>query len=239
MGRETVKQLSPELDEAHIVDQIFQSVLSHRLKPGTKLTETDLCNLFGVSRMRVRRALLLLSSRGIVELHAHKGAFIAAYSPEQAVEIFEARLVLETAIVAQLSRLCAIASDDVLASHQLVLETHIAKEDSARKTANETEQVRLSGLFHVELTRRLGNQQLNDMVTDLVTRSSLIVARYGVTTNSSCNEGEHRLLLQAILEGDSRKATSLITDHLTHIQRSLIFQEKSAKPSVLAQLITP
>jgi len=56
-------------DEKFIVERIYKAVMEQRLAPNTKLSEALLCETFGVGRMRVRRALLLLSSQGLIELH--------------------------------------------------------------------------------------------------------------------------------------------------------------------------
>ena len=43
--------------ETRIYRAVFDSVMSQRLTPGTKLTEASLCSLFGVSRSVVRKVL--------------------------------------------------------------------------------------------------------------------------------------------------------------------------------------
>ncbi len=88
-----------EIDEEDIVERIFQAVVEQRLPPGTKLSESALCEAFGVGRMRIRRSLLLLSSRQVVDLQANRGAFDASPTTEQAREVFETRQALEPAIV--------------------------------------------------------------------------------------------------------------------------------------------
>ena len=67
----------PEPDENFIVERIYKAVMEQRLAPNTKLSEARLCEIFGVGRMRVRRALLLLSSQGIIELQSNRGAYVA------------------------------------------------------------------------------------------------------------------------------------------------------------------
>ena len=218
--------------EAQIVETIYQAVLEQRLTPGAKLSESELCDLFQVRRMRVRRALLLLSARGIVDLQPNKGAFIASYTPDKAVEIFNARLLLETSIVTQLA-------NRITRAQIQQLEAHIAQEALARQLQNQTEQVRLSGLFHVKLTQLLGNQVLTDMVRDLVTRTSLIVARFGTASDGHCcNEDEHLALSQALGDGDDARAQQLMTDHLNHIQNALVFAEKRQNQNSLRHLIS-
>ena len=72
-----------EIGEEDIVEHIFEAIIEQRLPPGTKLSESALCDAFGVGRMRIRRALLLLASRQIVELHANRGAFVASPTSER------------------------------------------------------------------------------------------------------------------------------------------------------------
>ncbi len=52
--------------EARIYRAVFESVMSQRLKPGTKLPEAPLCELFGVSRSVVRKVLQKLAHDHIV-----------------------------------------------------------------------------------------------------------------------------------------------------------------------------
>ena len=85
--------------EARIYQSIFDGVLDHRLTPGTKLPEPQLCQLFGVGRAVVRRVLEKLAYDGIVVLRPNKGAVIAAPTPEETREIFEARRALERTLV--------------------------------------------------------------------------------------------------------------------------------------------
>ena len=64
--------------EAWIYDQVFGAILEQRLRPETKLTEAELCDVFGVSRTIIRKVLLRLSLDRVVELRPNRGAIIAA-----------------------------------------------------------------------------------------------------------------------------------------------------------------
>ena len=86
-------------DEDEIVRRIHDAVIEQRLPPGTKLSEAALCEAFGVGRARVRRSLVVLAGREIVELHANRGAFVARPTPEQARDVFDARRAIEPGIV--------------------------------------------------------------------------------------------------------------------------------------------
>ena len=61
--------------------------MEQRLAPNTKLSEASLCETFNVGRMHVRRALLLLSSQGIIDLHSNRGAYVACPDKSEAQDI--------------------------------------------------------------------------------------------------------------------------------------------------------
>ena len=112
-------------DEQRIVGRIYAAVMEQQLPPNTKLSESVLCESFGVGRMRVRHALLLLASQGIVDLHSNRGAFIACPSRDEARDVFGARLTLESNIVRQVA---AQAGDEDFET----LQRHIDFEQQAR-----------------------------------------------------------------------------------------------------------
>jgi DNA-binding GntR family transcriptional regulator len=89
---------SPAPGEEQIVARIYDAVMERRLPPGAKLPEAALCEAFGVRRGRIRRSLLLLAGRNIVELHANRGAFVRQPTTGEARDVFEARQSVESVI---------------------------------------------------------------------------------------------------------------------------------------------
>lgn len=51
-----------------IEEAVVAGILSARIRPGTRLSENQLAGLFGVSRTRVREAMMRLETRGIVHV---------------------------------------------------------------------------------------------------------------------------------------------------------------------------
>ena len=208
------KALPDQVDEAYIVERIYSAVMEHRLPPAQKLSELKLCEAFGVGRMRVRHALLLLSDQGIVELEANRGAFVASPSPKEANEVFDARMVLEPAI----ARRVAIETPP---EYLAMLKQHISLEDEARKYSRGADLIRLSGEFHVKVALASGNLILRRVIRELVTRSSLIVGLFGASNHMDCPDGEHSDLLGAIERGDADTTASLMFEHLRKIKDGL------------------
>ncbi len=198
-------------EEEKIVERVYDALIDQRLAPGTKLSETMLCQVFGVGRMRIRRSLLLLADRQLVELHPNRGAFVAKPSAAQAREIFEARLALEPAIA-------RISVAKAKPSHLRALERHLIKESRAHAAGDRQAAIRLSGQFHTALAQVSGNYVLLQMVKDLVTRSSLIIGMFGDSGVVNCRDDEHAGLIQALRSGDQDLVEKLMREHISHIK---------------------
>jgi DNA-binding GntR family transcriptional regulator len=218
-----------ELGEEEIVDRIFEAIIDQRLPPGTKLSEAALCEAFGVGRMRIRQSLLLLSSRQVVELLPNRGAFVASPSPEQAREVFEARLMIEP-------NAARLAVERASPADIATLERHLALEHEAHRGARRRESIRLSGQFHVLVAEVAGNSVALRMVKELVTRTSLIIGLFGSPGVSNCRDEDHDEIFDALRARDGEAAGALMTRHLRHIQDHLELSGPAEAPSDLVAL---
>ena len=218
------------IDETFIVERIYEAVMDHRLAPATKLGEHNLCRAFGVGRMRVRRALLLLADRGIVDLESNRGAFVASPSPKNARDVFDARSVLEPTIVRNVVR-------DIGPEQLNMLRRHIALECEARDNNRTADVIRLTGEYHVKLALVTGNSILSRMVHELVTKSSLIVGLFGAPNLASCPMDEHTDILSAIESRDAARAAILMQEHLDHIWNGLNISDPRPPAGDLAKVL--
>jgi DNA-binding GntR family transcriptional regulator len=218
-----------DLSEEEIVDRIFEAVVEQRLPAGTKLSESALCEAFGVGRMRVRRSLLLLASHEVVELHSNRGAFVASPTAEQAQSVFEARLAIEPAI----ARLAAQRAD---ADDICTLKAHLDKEMAAHVAGNRHDAIRLSGQFHVMLAQVADNNIMLRMVRELVARTSLIIGIFAAPGVSNCRDDEHAKIVAAFEGRDEALASALMAEHLLHIQGHLDLRTRQTTPVDLVRL---
>ena len=82
-----------------VVQKIRDAILDETFKPGERLPESALGEMFKVSRSPVREALLALESEGTVIMEPYKGATVKPLSPEEGLDIAELRLSLITLAV--------------------------------------------------------------------------------------------------------------------------------------------
>ncbi|MCY4463445.1 MAG: GntR family transcriptional regulator [Albidovulum sp.] len=222
--------LPERVDEMFIVERIHDAVMDQRLAPATKLNELKLCDTFGVGRMRVQRALLLLSNRGIVELETNKGAFVASPSPSEANEVFEARSILEPAVVRHVVA-------DIGPGEMKILLRHISLEGETRDGDRIADLIRLSGEFHVKLAAATGNSFLLRSVRELVARSSLIFGLFGTSDTIICPDNEHKNILDAVERGDPEAAEAMMFEHINRIKAGLDFSTPRPQEGDLAEIL--
>ena len=215
--------------EEKIVTQIFEAVIDQRLPHGTKLSESNLCDVFGVSRMRIRRALLLLASREVVEIYSNRGAYIASPSAKQARDVFEARLAIEPNIA-------KFAVQRATAKDIKKLKKHLKLEENAYKNGHRRDAIRYSGAFHVMLAEIANNGVLLRTIKELVTRSSLIIGIFGSTGIASCQDDDHSKILNAFETNNQDLAAELMSSHLKHIQTDVNLDAKPGSPIDLKTL---
>ncbi|WP_431301176.1 GntR family transcriptional regulator [Tabrizicola sp. BL-A-41-H6] len=220
-----------EAVEESIVERIFSAVVEQRLPPGTKLSESALCQAFGVGRMHIRRSLLLLSSREVVELHPNRGAFVASPTAKQAREVFEARMALEPTIA-------RLAVERATSEDIATLSAHLQMEHDAHHNESRHEAIRLSGQFHILLAQIASNAVMLRMMKELVTRTSLIIGIFGAPSVANCRDDDHELILSAFTKRDPQAAANLMANHLREIEGSLNLDNKNSGAVDLVSLFS-
>jgi DNA-binding GntR family transcriptional regulator len=208
---------SGQTAERAIFERILDAIAERRLPPGTKLTEEDLVEIFGVTRARVRKVLVLLSQRRVVTLEPNRGAFVARPTEAETAALFEARRIIESETTAMLARLTGHVRDRALAG----LAAHLEEEELALAEGEHGRIIRLSGEFHRLAAELAGNPVLASIIEDLVWRTALALAAHATRHDTDCSPAEHHGIVAAIRAGDAHTAVRLMTDHLVHVATSI------------------
>ncbi|GAP37635.1 GntR family transcriptional regulator [Piscinibacter sakaiensis] len=213
-------------DEALLHRVMSDALLSARIPPGAPLRELALAEVFGVSRERVRKLLQRLGHERLIDLVPNRGAFAAAPTLEQAREIYEARRILEGGIVGHLASCLDTASAGAL-------EEHLARERAAAEAGDRAASIRLSGDFHLQLAEATGNPLIRRELHHLVSRTSMLVARFEPARAMRCACDEHADILAALRSGDAGRAMRTMTQHLALIETRLRPQREAPAPDAL------
>ncbi len=204
-----------------IVESITTAIVERRLAPGTKLAEQKIADIFAVSRTLVRQALNQLSRDRLVTLEPARGAFVAMPSVDEARQVFEVRAMIEAALVRLLARRITDAQVAQLQSHLRDEREAVARTDVPGRT-------RLLADFHVVLARLLGNEVLAQLLTDLLSRSSLISLMYQSAHSAEHSQQEHVQIVEALARRDARGAVRLMEQHLASVEDNLRLDPRSS-----------
>ena len=59
----------------------------------------------------------------------------------------------------------------------------------------------------------------------LIARTSLLIGLYEIPKHNNCSADEHRAILNAIEQGDEKRATQLMEEHLEHYAKTLVEED--------------
>ncbi len=104
----TPKQSTPiprQSLSAAVVERLTEKILSGELREGEQLRQDAIAAEFQTSRIPVREALSHLAAEGLITIVPNRGAVVSALSPDEIMQLFETRAVLECYMLR-----CAIAN---------------------------------------------------------------------------------------------------------------------------------
>jgi len=193
-----------------IYGSLRRAILEQALKPGVKLPEDQIGDSFGASRTLVRAALVRLGSEGLVDIRPNRGAAVAMPTWEDAREVFAMRRCLEGEVIDQLCANLPKGAIDALIAH-VRLEERAVSQGGPRS-------IRLAGEFHILLAQQTGSRILCDFVSQVVSRASLILARFGRPHSAECGIDEHVRLIEALRRQDREGARRIMDHHLVAVE---------------------
>jgi DNA-binding GntR family transcriptional regulator len=214
---------------AAVYRALRHAIIEQALEPGAKLPEDTIGERFGVSRTLVRHALGHLAAEGLVELRRNRGAAVAKPSWDEARDIFDVRRGLERLVVMRLA-------GQLTREQATRLNDHVNDEGDARGT-NEPLSIRLAGEFHIVLAEMTGSALLTRYVSEVTSRSGLILAIYGRPHSSECAVSEHRAIIDALTANDPMAAADVMDRHLEAVADRALIQTTSQKRRELREVL--
>jgi DNA-binding GntR family transcriptional regulator len=196
-------------------DALRAAIVRGDIAPNARLVEADVSTTFDMSRGAVRTALIRLEEEGLVIREPHRGARVRQVSDDEAVEILQARAVLEGLAV----RLTAERIDETgaerlresLARHRALLESGDLLGASDANADLHATLLELSGHdTAVKLINALNSQSVRYQY-----RTILIPGR------SASSVAEHTAIVDAVVRHQPAHAESAMRTHLFNVAQAL------------------
>ena len=208
-----IRNLSDQL-----VDLVRDRILSGAVSSDHAIRQDALAAELGVSKIPLREALARLEEEGLVRSQANRGFFVRPLSAEEAREVYELRIKLEPEATAL--AVGRMSDADLGQLRELVDEAaalvKAATDYHEQLMANDR-------AFHNLITSRCGNPVLAALVEN--TSGHTVRARlWRGRLDPSADErtvGEHRLIYQAIVDGDGERARLRAAAHILGVEDAL------------------
>ena len=210
-----------------IVQQIEESVLNGKLKPGDQLpAERELAQQLGVSRTAVREAVKALREKGLVEAYSGRGTFVTDGTTQAARQSFdlmvkigqqegaphlaELRLILEPGIAALAA--VRVKEDDLTAMREAVAVMDRAQDDPETYIESDLD-------FHLALAETVANPlilSLIDSIVGLLREQRIKI--FNVEGGPQRGQVHHKRILEAMERRDAEMARTAMRAHLEQVR---------------------
>lgn len=201
----------------HVAETLRNEILAHKFSAGAKLpSETELCQIFGVSRTSVRTALQMLAAEGVIYTHHGKGSFVnsnyslKANSPfpfsdiqVSRIDMFEFRRIFE----AESAALAASRADDETIGQ---IRENV---EQMQLSDNVESSVRLDMEFHYLIAKATRNA-IMPVIYDMLRPAYHKMFYENVARRGNDGYKEHLQILSAIASRNPSQASVFMTQHL-------------------------
>lgn len=192
-----------------IAAAIVRRILKRQYKPGERITEAELTNDFGIGRSTVREAFRILAANGAIELTRHRGAVVFALTESDCRDLLDVMEVLLALAVRLAARNIEFGDNRAKLDNvaQLLRQRH-----GGRNLAGVLEErhdfynVMLRIAANRELARALPGARAQIFRAQFYEHLTADDLRAMIT--------EYRGIVNAILEGDERKAERRMREHV-------------------------
>lgn len=204
-----------QTDARDLTQQIREAILDTEFAPHQRLIEADLSERYGASRAAVRTALMNLTGEGLVERLPNRGARVRAITVDEAIEIVEVRIGLETLCARKAAENLTPAAADELRELRTAIEAAVAAGDLVEYSR-----------LNQELDRRIRDLSGHATATQLLERLRAQSARHQFRLayhpgRARTSAPEHIAIIDAVLAQDPDAADAATRAHLTGIVDTL------------------
>jgi DNA-binding GntR family transcriptional regulator len=202
-------------NKLRIYRSLREEILGGVFDMGQRLNESQLAFRYGVSKTPVREALTLLTHEGLVEVQPRVGYLTSRVTLKDVEDIFEMRLIVESAAAERAADRIAEAELARLASLRSTYRP--GDRDSYRHFLAENLD------FHRSLALATGNKQLVDVVVRLLEQMQrLLILRLEVGSGGQDMVDEHGEIIAALRARAAGRARELLSISIVNARRAVV-----------------
>ena len=200
------------------VKHLREAIFKGDFKPGEPLPEIQLSAILNISRGTVRETLRFLQGEGIVEIIAHRGAFVTELSIEKAREIYTLRAKLEPYAVRLVVESSGYSKQDIQELKALLKKLRDFDAEEKFYDAVNTDMD-----IHRTLCQGCKHKLLIHVLDSLQSLTRLFILNTKIFRSDKTRDYvSHLAILNAIKKSDPDSVEEIIKKHITEAGQSLI-----------------
>ncbi|RLV47964.1 GntR family transcriptional regulator [Nocardioides mangrovicus] len=205
-----------------IADHVRAQILAGELEPGTRIRQDDLARELAASRLPVREALRILETAGLVTLHANRGAWVTRLDQRDCEQSYQIRERIEPLLLRESAPL--LTAEDLAELDRL--QVAIESTDDVEQFLVLDRQLHWTTYRHAEARELVA---IIERLWDTTQHYRRAFSRIAHERRRWIIDAEHRLLIQALRDGDVEEAERVLE---MHIRRTRV--ELQAHPEVFS-----
>lgn len=203
-----------------VYDILKEMINNHRFEPGTRLNVEQITKEIGVSRTPVWEAISRLEHENLIVNIPNRGVFMAVLTPQQALELYAVRQVLEGFA----ARLAAASISAELLER---MATCLADQRPAVAARDLRRYSMLDFQFHAAVYEACGNQYLKEMLETIKNKMRPIPLSIDIKPSLDKLYEDHERLYEALKAHDAERAAEVFAAH-NQFMMTLITEESVA-----------
>jgi DNA-binding GntR family transcriptional regulator len=197
---------------AQVYQRIKNDIFDFKFMPGERFTESELAQVYAVSRTPIRQALYRLQQEGYVEVSFRSGWQVRPLNFRYYEELYDVRIVLEKEAIYKLSQQNCEQSIELTRLKAIWMVEPQDYLNDIKQLAQRDED------FHCALLRAAGNHEMARIHRDLSEKIRIIRRLdFSKQYRIEATYQEHQYILKLIFEQKTEDAIAAI---VTHIQQS-------------------
>jgi len=196
-----------------VFEELRRAIVKGDLAVGEALRQDEIAKLFNVSRIPVREAISRLEQQGLVNTQRYRGAVVSGLSAEEAIELFEFRLLVEPELI---KRAVPLISANMLRNARSCCSAFSESTDPMNWGD-------LNREFHYEIYRASGFRFHLDAIENAMNRLERYLRAQLVLSNGMARaNAEHFSILEACEAGNADQAAELTASHIKGVRDSFL-----------------
>lgn len=189
------------------------AILKGKFKPGTKINEKEIAEIFQVSKTPIREAIVKLAAEGFVEITSHRESAVKEVSFKELREIFQVIGILDSVA-------STLVIDKIDSNEFLKLEKMTNKMECYLHQNNVEKYIDINYAIHDKIWNHLTNiniflqKKLRDFVSQIkMHKSYALNSAFRNSKIINISMKSHKEILKALKIKDKKKLKTIILEH--------------------------